>query len=53
MNAKEFSKHVLDRSEEWVGEHYPLAEGAEWDRLVAAAAEEIAAIDEQADLDGR
>jgi len=52
MNATEFSEHVLDRAAEWVSVNYPLAEGAEWDRLVVTAAEEIAAIDEQADLDG-
>lgn len=40
---------VHDRAREWVNEHYPEADGAEWDRLVGEAAAEIAALDEQAD----
>lgn len=40
---------VLDRAREWVNEHYPDADGAEWERLVEEASKEIAALDEAAD----
>lgn len=52
MKTMKATQDQMDRANEWTAEHYPEAEGAEYETHLADALADIIAVDVEADHQG-